>query len=618
MRAARFDVTGLFAAGVGVASLVFVGPVLAGGLELQPAMGDPLSDLTPSELARFEFGAQEFDRTFTAEEGLGPVMNEDSCGGCHNSPLGGGGSQFVIRAGATTKSGFDPLESQGGSLFQKLFIDEACEEVIPPEANLITQRVTPGMMGYGLIETIPDADIQALADNQPAGLNGHTHIVGVPGDPNANRVGRFGWKAVDAVVMGFSAGASMNELGITNRFFPDDPDPNGDNPPSVGECDSVPDPEDDGPVGDAFIDHINDFQRFLAPPPQTPKSGMTGEAIFMSIGCGDCHVPQYTTGTAPEAALSNKIVKPYSDFLLHDMGLLGDGIPQGGAGAREFRTTPLMGLRMRDPMIHDGRSAGGTFAARVSGAIAAHDQVLSEGAASAQAFAALPFDDRNHVIAFLASLGRREFDQTGGPQDDGDNMVDVADFVVFEQCYDANGPYTPDDACAISDIDQDGDVDDDDFTYFLQAANPVDCNNNGVSDYEEILGDLVDDDNGNGIPDVCEAVCGNGMIEAGESCDDANNIPDDGCSPECQTQMGYQCAGEPSICIIFCGDGIVLGDEECDGQAGGCTFECLPDCTCAVPPVEAVPTVSTWGLAVLALLLLTAAKLGYGRNDAMA
>ena len=93
-----------------------------------------------------------------------------------------------------------------------------------------------------------------------------------------------------------------------------------------------------GPIGGAFIDRVTDFQRFLAPPPQTPKSGMKGESLFVQIGCAKCHVRSFTTSrdSELEEVIRDKPLKPYSDFLLHDMGLLGDGIAQGEAGEREL------------------------------------------------------------------------------------------------------------------------------------------------------------------------------------------------------------------------------------------------------------------------------------------
>jgi len=243
--------------------------------------------------------------------------------------------------------------------------------------------------------------------------------------------------------------------------------PNGDTV-LLAQCDTVADPED-GPDGEGFdfIDRVTHFQRFLAAPPQTPRSGMSGETQFNNAGCVSCHVASFQTpdDAGLEDAIRNKTVKPYSDFLLHDMGLAADFIEQGAAGPRELRTPPLWGLRVRDPLWHDGRVAGGTFESRMLAAIAEHDSLNSEAEASAQAFNALLATGKDALVAFLDSLGRAEFDH------DGDNDVDAADYLLFDACFTGPGSfYTADDACAIFDVDQDGDVDDDDFDVFLAAA----------------------------------------------------------------------------------------------------------------------------------------------------
>ena len=82
-------------------------------------MGDPLDGLTADQMDRFIKGKVQFVRVFTAEEGLGPIFNKDSCGGCHSMPVGGTGSQVVTRAGLATKGGFDPLDDLGGSRFSQ-------------------------------------------------------------------------------------------------------------------------------------------------------------------------------------------------------------------------------------------------------------------------------------------------------------------------------------------------------------------------------------------------------------------------------------------------------------------------------------------------------------------
>ncbi len=493
---------GAIAVAGGAMFLVGGAPALA-GTGTQPAMGDPLPGLTAEELSRFEIGKVSFDRDFTVPEGLGPIFNQDGCGSCHNVPLGGPGTILEVRAAMLSKGGYDLLESLGGPLFQTEKISDECAETVPQGAYVIN-RLTNGMMGYGLVEAIPDADILFYVANPPApGISGVAHMVETFEDPGNPRVGRFGWKAQDATIFSFSVGATNNEMGITNRFLPDEQDPNGIDPPSLGDpdfCDTIPDPE----VSTQFLEELTDFQRFLAQPPQTPNSGMTGETLFLQIGCGACHVPTFTTPDDPdlEDAIRNKVIHPYSDFLLHDMGQTSDGFPQGAAEPREMKTPPLWGLLIRDPVWHDGRFAG-NFTDRITDAILAHDDGfdLSEGRFAAQEFADLTSGEQAQVLAFLASLGRREFDHNGN------NQVEIEDFIAFAGCF-GGGPYVPDDPCAISDVDRDGDVNGDDYAAFLTVYTGAleDCNGNSVLDLTDIVDGTSQDTNSNGVPDECECL----------------------------------------------------------------------------------------------------------------
>lgn len=532
-------------------SMLLVQPAIADELILaQPAAGQPLHGLSADQLERFLVGQARFVQILTFEEGLGPLFNQDSCGSCHNNPVGGTGTVSVTRAGLLINGVFDPLADMGGSLFQQEAVSEECAEVVPPEANVIAKRVTNSALAFGLIEAIPDQAFLDLVANPPnPNTPGEAHMVGAFEDPPKSplRVGRFGWKAQVATVLTFSADAANNELGLTNRFMPDEQDPNGIFPPSVEECDTAPDDpyEDSFALGNGvdleFIDVVTDFQRFLAPYPQTPKSGMAGEAIFMEIGCGDCHVPAFTTADDPEleSFLRNKLVKPYGDFLLHDVGGLGDLIEQGAGGITEMKTPPLSGIRTRDPMMHDGRVAGFTFADRIMIAVAYHCYEDSTASDSARLFlngitpefcdfnpenppcpdcpapvkGGLDEVERSLMIDFLASLGRREFNHAIA--DEIDDEVTMIDFLIFASCF-GGGPYTPDDLCAIDDVDQDGDVDMADFEVFLTVYSGVqtDCNDNGVLDIIDIINGTSLDLNSDGIPDECCTgdLDGNGVV----------------------------------------------------------------------------------------------------------
>jgi len=133
------------------------------------------------------------------------------------------------------------------------------------------------------------------------------------------------------------------------------------------------DPEDvPDKLGLADIDHFAQFVRGTKAPPRDAELAATadaqaGQALFQRIGCNVCHVQTITTappgtlingGTfAIPVALGNKIIHPFSDFLLHDIKT-GDGIVQAGPQdtANKLRTAPLWGLRMRPRFMHDHQS----------------------------------------------------------------------------------------------------------------------------------------------------------------------------------------------------------------------------------------------------------------------
>jgi CxxC motif-containing protein (DUF1111 family) len=510
-----------------VAAAALLAPTLAAfadGPALQPRAGAPLNGLTPLEAALFAHGRVDYGTPFPTVAGLGPIMNKSNCKSCHINPVGGWGSISVTRFGMEEKGEFYPLEELGGSLLQAIAITDVCRETLPEEATVTATRVTNSSMAFGLIEALSDASIAANEDPEDSnndGISGRVHWVlpleSSPSDPL--RAGRFGWKAQVATVLSFSADATRNELGVTNALIPTESAPNGD-AALLASCDTVADPEDvPNASGFTFIERVTHFQRYLAEPPQTPKSGMSGENVFNAIGCNKCHVAEWTTPNTKtlEAAIRNKTIRPYSDFLLHDMGLLGDGVQDGDANETEMRTPTLWNLRTRDPMLHDGSAAGGTFESRVTAAILAHGP-LGEGAASAAAFQALSSVDRAKVVAFLDSLGRLEFDF------DGDGMVDIFDLETMADCRAASG-VSPDNSCAIGDIDQDGDVDTADFVGFVEAyirdghEAPGDCDGDGINDLLEIFNG-ASDKNRDGIPDTCPNCIadldGNGEVDSGD------------------------------------------------------------------------------------------------------
>ncbi len=358
--------------------------------------GDPLPGLTKAQTNAFTMGLDEFTNAEDAAGGLGPIFNEVSCVACHSAPApGGSGVQTVTRFGQTAGGHFDPLSELGGSLLQAKAIDPDALETVPPEANVTALRQSTPLFGLGLIEAIPDATIERLAA-RPAqdGIAGKAaHVTDVVS--GKERVGRFGWKGQQATLLAFSGDAYRNEMGITNRFFPTENAPNGDDA-KLAKWDRVADPEDevDPATGRGDIDVVADYMRLLGAPPQKPASpaAMAGAGVFRQLGCDRCHQPVLATGRSDIPALNLKPVPLFSDLLLHDMGALGDGVAQEDAGPRDFRTAPLWGLRASAPYLHDGR------AATVDAAIRAHD---GEAANPRNRYLRLREMQRRQLLEFL-------------------------------------------------------------------------------------------------------------------------------------------------------------------------------------------------------------------------
>lgn len=494
-----------------LAAALLVNSAHAGGPVLQPKAGDPLNGLSKAQVSAFWAGRTSYATPFGPETGLGPIMNKSNCQSCHSNPVGGWGSISVTRFGADNDGVFIPLEELGGSLLQSLSISGECSESIPAQATVVASRLTNSSMAFGLVEAIPDAAIAAHEDpidSDSDGVSGRVHwVLPLESSPTSPlRAGRFGWKAQVATVLTFSGDATRNEMGITNALIPTENAPNG-NMATLAACDAVADPEDHPDAsGLTFIQRVTNFQRYLAQPPQTPRSGMTGEAIFVSVGCAKCHVQQFTTSTSTslEAAIRGKTIRPYSDFLLHDMGLLADGVSDGMASEQEFRTPTLWNLRTRDPMLHNGMASGGTFEQRVTIAINAHGP-FGEGAGAAAAFDALTATQKSQLIAFLDSLGRDEYDI------DGNRSVDAIDLNLMASCRLQSG-ISADNPCAIGDINQDGFVDSVDMQGFLLAAArdgvdvSGDCDGDGTVDFVEIFNGAPDA-NFDGVPDNCAPAC---------------------------------------------------------------------------------------------------------------
>jgi CxxC motif-containing protein (DUF1111 family) len=263
-------------------------------------------------------------------------------------------------------------------------------------------RMTPPLVGMGLLEAVPEATIAALADPTDAngdGIRGRMQTVVDP-QTSQTRLGRFGWKAGKARVSHQIASALNTDLGVTTSIFPN---------PDCGAQQT-----DCGPSGIELNDaDLANWVRYISvlgvPARRDLNQGvqdtqsLQGESLFASAKCNACHTPTLTTGARhPFAELRNQTIHPYTDLLLHDMGAgLADNLGEGQASGADWRTAPLwsigltVGVSGGEVYLHDGR------ARTIEEAILWHG---GEGATSQQAFRNMNAADRAALIKFLKSI----------------------------------------------------------------------------------------------------------------------------------------------------------------------------------------------------------------------
>ena len=344
----------------------------AGSQSVSNGIAQPAGDTYALDQSKFE-------RDHDASTGLGPVFNARACVDCHQNPVSGGSSQFTeIRAGHNDANGnfvaaTVPINDGTNIIANRSIINDRAlipqaQEHIPDTENIRALRAALNTLGDGFVEAIDDKTLQAIAQHQVDVSEGRIHgeAVEVPvlEAPGQTRIGRFGWKDQHSSLLSFIGDAYLNEMGVTNRLRPKDVT-------TVGKTTSDPEDVPDN-IGLADIDHFAQFVRGTKAPPRDPALAATaasqaGQQLFERIGCVTCHVGTIVTAptgtvinggafTVPEA-LGNKIVHPYGDFLLHDIGT-GDGIVQNPPQdtANKLRTVPLWGLRMHPRHMHDLRS----------------------------------------------------------------------------------------------------------------------------------------------------------------------------------------------------------------------------------------------------------------------
>ncbi len=359
-----------------------------------------------------------FEEVHDTTNGLGPVFNGTSCAQCHQNSVDGSASQLTeLRVGHLDSSGNfvnptvpinDGMNSiTGRSIVDDRAICEAAQEHVPNTETIQGRRAVLNTLGDGFVEAVPDQTLLAIAASQPTQTNGLIHgeaiVIPILESPGNTQVGRFGWKDQQPTVLSFAGDAYLNEMGVTNRLRPTD---------VTTVCKTTTDPEDTpDSIGLANIDHFAQFIRGTQAPPRDTVLAATSDAqagsqLFSQIGCGICHVSSLVTApagtvinggsyTVPDA-IGNKIIHPYGDFLLHDIGT-GDGIYQAGPTdtAYKLRTAPLWGLHIKSRYMHDLESLTLQDAIKRHGGEAAH---------VVHRFNHLTPDLQQQLITFLQSL----------------------------------------------------------------------------------------------------------------------------------------------------------------------------------------------------------------------
>ncbi len=358
--------------------------------------GSPLPGLRAAELARFREGEALFEHVYTPAEGLGPLFNENQCSACHTSPASGGtGEQLVVKMTRFTPPGrCDLLSGAGGENVRSqatplLVARGISRQPAPRDATENVRLDTPFLFGIGAVAAIPERELVRTAEEEPHDARGRL------GRTADGRTGRFGRKADVATLREFVESALRFEMGLTSPGQPTEAPAGFALPPGTNPH---PAPDVDGRTVDALTAYV----RFLAPLPQAlpadpgaRQQAQAGESLFRRIGCEECHTPALRTGRSDVPALDRKVVRLYSDLLLHDMGPALAGTCAPGATPTEYRTEMLMGLRYRRRFLHDGRAYG------VREAIEAHGGQAAETAA---AFRRLTLPQQLAVLKFLDTL----------------------------------------------------------------------------------------------------------------------------------------------------------------------------------------------------------------------
>jgi CxxC motif-containing protein (DUF1111 family) len=400
------------------------------GCHSQPATGGTSPATNPQVAVATAMGAKNTVPSFITSDG--PIREARFVRNPDGTPDGGVHNIFVI----TGRS-----DAAGCNIQQPNFAAAVA-------ANNVIFRIPQPLFGDGLLEAVPDSGLRAAVaanaqQKRALGISGTFNING-----NDGTIARFGWKAQNKSLLLFAGEAYNVEEGITNDLFQTERDETPScqlNPLPESTTNLVNNTNSGSPAADFSQDIVNfaAFMRMLAPPtpaasstptaqstPPTQVAAATatsaiaaaagasssststsatsasssasvtrGQQVFSNVGCVNCHVPNQTTGKSAMTGQSNLTFHPYSDMALHDLGTgLADGVSQGTANGRQFRTAPLWGVGQRIFFHHDGRNKD------LPSAIQAHSSPGSEANGVIQNFNMLSLNDKQSLINFLRSL----------------------------------------------------------------------------------------------------------------------------------------------------------------------------------------------------------------------
>lgn len=410
------------------------------------AFAHPFPGMNENDMRTHEIGDQHFEASFVSapapmRPGLGPVYNNVSCASCHIADGRGkpalpgqqllsmlfrisipgedphGGPMPVPGFGGQLQSSAifgKPLEGSVNISYQNFDVNCGGGETVslrqpnyqiqstylPVPSNLmISPRIAPPVFGLGLLQAIPESTLMMWADefdNNADGISGKLNQVWNIAE-NKSSIGRFGWKAGAPDLLQQTAGAYNEDMGVTNRIFPQES--------SFGQSqhDGL---DDEYEVSDSLLNAVVFYTRSLSVPARRnvgdPKN-LAGEKIFKEAGCENCHKSSVRTEiNFAFTSVSNQLIAPYTDLLLHDMGPgLSDGRPDFKATATEWRTAPLWGIGLtkivngHSYFLHDGRARS------------ILEAILWHGGEAEQAkeyVRQLSIADRENLLSFINSL----------------------------------------------------------------------------------------------------------------------------------------------------------------------------------------------------------------------